>query len=131
MVEITKKRNITNQDRKQFRKNALKGTDKTRGKKRTKSKYGKYSYGWESTPKGTKPRKHDKGKVITHIFRAGGKRFVMLLRKEKTGRGKQPYAATVIEEGRPQSSLDHGFRVDAGSFPKAAEEAVKRFKSRK
>lgn len=125
------KRKITDADREQFRKNALKGTEKTQGKKRGKSKYGKYSWGFEKTQKGTKTRRHDGGKVITHIFRSGGKRFVMLLRKDKSGRGKMPYHATIVEEGKPQSSLDHGFTVEAGTFGKATQEAVKKFKNKK
>lgn len=124
------KRKITEHDREQYRKNALKGSQETKGKPRGKSKYGKYSWGFDHTKKGTQPRTHDKGKVTTHIFRSGGKRFVMLLRKDKSGRGKMPYHATVIEEGKPQASLDRGFSVEAGSFVKATEEAVRRFKKK-
>lgn len=124
------KRKITNKDRKVFRKNALMGTAETKGRKQRKSKYGQYSWGFRHTPKGTKPRKHQKGKVLVHMFRAGKRTFTLLLKKDAARKGKQPYTATFLEDGKTQSTLDNRIKVQAESFPDARKKAVKEFRGK-
>lgn len=123
-------RNITDKDRATDRQNALKGTQKSKGSKRDKSKYGPYSWGFKSTNKGTNPRKHKGGSVLSHIFKNGKKSFVLLLKKDKKGSGKQPYTATVLEGGKTQSTFDNQFKVEAGTFKEAKSKALKKFKGK-
>lgn len=125
-----KKRNISEEDRQKDRQNALRGTEKTKGKKRSKSKYGVYSWGFESSGKGTKPRKH-KGRVLSKIFRFGKQRYTLLLQKEERGKGKKGFGATFLPEGKPQSSLDGRLRVEAGTYGEAEKKAIRAFKSKK
>lgn len=123
-----KKRNISTEDREKDRQNALKGTEKTRGKPRGKSKYGVYSWGFQPTNKGTSPRKHKGGTILSHIFKKGRKNFVLLLKKEKKGSGKQPYTATILEGGKTQSTFGNQFKVEAGTFREAKTRALKKYK---
>lgn len=119
---------ITDEDRAIDRKNALIGTEKSKGKKRTKSKYGPYSWGFKSSSKGTKPRKHKQGTVLSHIFSKGKRSFVLLLKKDKKGSGKQPFTATILEGGRTQSTLDNQIKINAATFKEAKAKALKEIK---
>lgn len=115
------------------RQNALKGSEKTKGKPRGKSKYGTRSWGFNERPgnKGTTPRKYGKGKsILAHIFKAGRKNITLILRKEKKGRGKQPFTATFLENGKAQSDLDNRLKVEATTFREVQKKAVKEFKRR-
>ena len=122
------KRKITPEDRAVDRQNALKGSEKSKGSQRGKSKYGPYSWGFQATNKGTSPRKHKGGAILSHIFRKGQKNFVLLLKKEKKGPGKQPFTATVLEGGKAQSTLDNQIKIDATSFKEAKIKALKEIK---
>lgn len=111
------------------RENALKGTAKTRGKKRDKSKYGTRSWGFNKRGGKTTGRKYGSGKsLLAHIFRFRGKRYTAIVKKTRKGAGKQPFTATFLEDGKPQSSLDGTVKVEARSYSEAREKAVKEFK---
>ena len=122
------KRKITPEDRAVDRQNALKGSEKSKGSQRGKSKYGPYSWGFQATNKGTSPRKHKGGSILSHIFQKGQKNFVLLLKKDKKGSGKQSYSATILEGGKTQSTLDNQMKISASSFKEAKIKALKEIK---
>lgn len=125
-----KKKNISEKDRRIDRENALRGTEKTKGKPRRKSRYGVYSWGFKSTEKGTKSRKH-KGNVLSRIFGFKKQRYTLLLRKDVKGKGKRGFSATFLPEGKPQSSLDGRVQIDARTYREAEKRAIREFKRMK
>ena len=66
--------------------------------------------------------------MLSHIFRKGKKSFVLLLKKDKKGSGKQPFTATILEGGRTQSTLDNQIKINAATFKEAKSKALKEIK---
>ena len=69
--------------------------------------------------------------MTSRIFRKGKKSYTALARKEEKGKGKKPFIVTILEGGKSQSHLGNSYRVQADSFPRATDKAIREFKKGK
>lgn len=130
-------RHITEKDRKIWRQNALRGTAKTRGKKRSevpkaKKKWGFIKFGTNTVDRSRKSGNEAPQKAYT--IKKKGKEYGMVIRyfpdiRYDVPKGKKFFTVDILERGKPNTDSNSTFyQIDATDFADAKKQALKMFK---
>ncbi len=119
-------RKITKRDREIWRQNALKGTEKTRGRKRGAVKRKGPKWGFEEFGKGTIDR--NKGDTKGFSVQVNGKKFGVRVRRHPRY-GKNFFSVLVVRpNSNPTDRNTKFFQVKARSYKDAKEKVAEELK---